>query len=217
MSHRATFRALACLVMIVFTAGTLLAEPAAMLEPTGSVTVNHVSVARTSAVFSGDRVETGADSRALISANGANVLLASNSSMSLDRGSVSVDRGTAMLTVTPGMSSRAGNLTISAAKGERAMYEVHYGARTIDVTARTSAVNIAMNGKTLLLAAPASMSFARPDAPAAASPAAPANLNEWGDMRDRKAVWVGVGAAVAAGLIVWFTTGNNGEASTSAP
>ena len=71
---------LSCMMVVVFPAALFAADqPAAMLYSHGTALLNGASMTRSSAIFSGDLVQTTADSAANINASGSIVLVLNNS------------------------------------------------------------------------------------------------------------------------------------------
>ena len=71
---------LSCLLVMIFPAALFAADqPAAMLYSHGTALLNGNSIARSSAIFSGDLVQTNPDSVANINATGSSVLVLNES------------------------------------------------------------------------------------------------------------------------------------------
>src|SRR4051812_42371212 len=206
MSPGFAFRALSSAVLVMFLAGNVFAEAAAMLEPTGMVLVNQSKVNRISTVFSGDTVHTGSDSGALVSGRGNTVLLASNSAMTIGSRSVALDQGGASMTMAVGGSAQVGDLTLTPSEGPVA-YDVTRTSSSVDIKVKTGKLLVARGGVVTPLTAGSHQMFQNANANSNAN-------NDNGDNHNKRAVVAGIIVAVAAGLIVWFTTG---ETSHSTP
>ena len=202
MSRSVTFRAMVCAVMVMFLAGNVFAEAAAMLEPNGTVMVNNAAVSRVSTVFSGDHVKTGTDSGAMVSGRGATVLLAANSSLTVGSRTMALDEGGAAITLAAGQSAQVGELSLTAAGDKPASYDVQRGCGYVKITVKSGSVTVTDGGKTTTLNAGDSRNFQVPKNGADCSA---------GAVNNKPGIITGVIVAVAAGLIVWFTTGESSE------
>lgn len=207
MSRSATFRALTCLLLVCFCAANVFAEAAAMMEPTGTVLVNETQVTRVSTVFAGDRVKTGTGSGAVISSKGTTMLLAANSSLTVGANNLALDQGSASTTLAAGESAQVSSLTLTNAGDSPASYDVSRGCGYVQITVKSGTLTVASgSGAPTTLSAGNSQKFEI--AKTAECSAPPADNNT-------VAVVTGGVVALAAGLIVWFTTG--AEESPSVP
>ena len=205
MSRSATFRALSFVVVVCLLSTNVLAEAAAMLEPTGTVLVNDSQVMRVSTVFPGDRVKTGSGS-AVISAKGTTVLLAANSSLTIGPTAMALDEGSASTTLAPGQRAEVGSLTLTPAGNEPASYDVDRGCGFVRITVKSGALNVSANGGApVTLTAGNSHKF---EVAKTAECGGQANSTQ-PVMSNRAAIITGGVVALAAGLIVWFTTDND--------
>ena len=101
----------------------LAQEAGAVLFPAGQVTVNGNPVANSTAVFPGDKVQSGADSSANILAKGASAQMAAHSS----------------LTWQPqALQFQDGSLTVVA----QAPWQVHIGAMTVSLGAELTKIEV---------------------------------------------------------------------------
>jgi ferric-dicitrate binding protein FerR (iron transport regulator) len=206
MSRSAAFRALSCITLVFFLAGNVFADAAAMVEPTGTVLVNDTQVTRVSTVFAGDRVKTGTGSGAVISSKGATILLAANSAMTVGANHLALDQGSASATLAPGESAEVSSLTLTATGDAPASYDVSRGCGFVQITVKSGTLSVASgNGAPTTLTAGNSQKFEIAKTAECGTP--PPNNNT-------VAIVTGGVVALAAGLIVWFTTG---EASPSVP
>ena len=210
MSRSATFRALSFLLVVCFLSTNVLAEAAAMLEPSGMVLVNDSQVNRVSTVFAGDRVKTGSGS-AVISGKGTTVLLAANSSMTVGASGMALDEGSASTTLAPGQSAQVASLTLTPAGGQPASYDVSKGCGFVQITVKSGSLNVsASGGAPVTLTAGNTQKF---DVAKTAECGGEHNPNQ-PVMSNRGAVITGGVVALAAGLIVWFTTDNDASVVT---
>lgn len=106
-----------CCVMVVILPGSLFAadQPAAILYSHGTALLNGNSIARSSAIFSGDLVQTSADSVANINATGSTVLVLNDSLVRYDGSTVNLEHGGVAISTSKLLATRAGDVTVSPA------------------------------------------------------------------------------------------------------
>ncbi len=197
MRSHVTSKILICAMVLALTSNMVAAGPTAMLEPNGAVAVNSKPVARMSTVFMGDKVTTGAKSGAVISGHGNTVLLAANSSLTVGPKTVTLDQGGASMTLQPGQSAQVAQLTLTATQDGPASYDVSRGCGFIKIKAKTGKINVTENNKTEMLTAPGQKKFEVNKETASCT----------NGLTDKQALAIAGPAAVASGLIVWYTTG----------
>ena len=128
---------LCCLLACLFPAQMLAGESAsAMLYTTGSAWVNGSTVPKSTAMFSGDMLQTPPDSTASIQTNGSNVMVMANSLVKFEGPAVEIDHGGVRVTTSRAMAARAGEVTIKPASDSWTEFQV------VDVDGR---VQIAAN------------------------------------------------------------------------
>jgi len=104
------------LVLLATTPTCLLgADMGAMLYPAGKVLVNGMAASRNAAVLPGDKIETGNNARATLTASGTSVQLVSASAATFTPQELSVARGAATVNTSGSMKARVRNLRIEAA------------------------------------------------------------------------------------------------------
>jgi hypothetical protein len=153
---------IACLIVFVLPSMLLMGETAAVMTPHGQVWLNAAAVSQTSALVPGDRVTTGAQSSAALSAKGATVLLNADSAVVLQKDSFQVD-GNAVFNLGPGMVARVADLTIYSAVNGPSRFEVRQGGSSVQVADHTGSVLVQRNGKVTKLTAGQTMSFGPKD------------------------------------------------------
>src|ERR1700674_2976748 len=106
------------LVVILPVALFAVDQPAAMLYSHGTALLNGDSIARSSAIFSGDLIQTSADSAANINASGSIVLVLHDSLVKYQGNAGELEHGGITISTSKAMATRAGEVTVSpAAKG----------------------------------------------------------------------------------------------------
>src|SRR5579859_286901 len=94
MMKGACSKILSSLMVIVFPMTLLAADqPGAMLYSHGTALLNGASIAKSSALFSGDLIETNADSVANINATGSSVLVLNGSVVQYEGSAVKLEHG----------------------------------------------------------------------------------------------------------------------------
>jgi len=137
MSRSALKYAMCWFLAVAFPLQVLGGETAsAMLYTSGSAWVNGTEVPRTIAMFSGDLLQTRADSTASIQSNGSNVTVLADSLVKFEGPVVEIEHGGVHVTTSRGMAARAGDVTVKPAAASWTEFQV------IDVDGR---VQIAAN------------------------------------------------------------------------
>jgi hypothetical protein len=113
MSRSALKSAMCFFLAVVFPAQMPASEVAsAMLYTSGSAWVNGSEVPKTVAMFSGDLLQTRADSTASIQSSGSNVLVLTDSLVKFEGPVVEIEHGGVRVTTSRGMAARAGDVTV---------------------------------------------------------------------------------------------------------
>ena len=162
------------IAMIMLTpAAMLMAETGnTMLYASGNVTLNGTEVARSASVTPGDRIDTAGATATTVSQDGSKVTVTPYSSVRYGSDAVRVDRGTAAITTSDGMTATAAQITVTP-KDKAATYEIARLNNQIVITSQTGALMVTEAGKTTELEAGASSSRTADPTPAPAPQAAP--------------------------------------------
>src|ERR1700690_1778650 len=109
--------AVCCLLSILFPAQAMLAgeTATAMLYTNGAAWLNGSDVPKSAAVFSGDLLQTRADSTASIQANGSSVMVLPDSLVKFQGSAVELEHGAVRVTTSRGLAARAGDVTVKPA------------------------------------------------------------------------------------------------------
>ncbi len=234
---------LAWVLVIVFPASMLMADAtSAMLNASGSVMLNGTPVERATAVFPGDRVQTGPNSLATLTNQGSSVTMPGNSSVVFSRTFVNVLCGTAMVSTTRGMPVRVSKLLVQPARGAETRFQVTQNEGQLQIIAREGTLAIDDGGKTsslqpgrMLTASANCMAAPYPDDSAASLPTGqnPQDQQQGQDQGKNKKkkggvvpppaagvsnTWVlpvVIGAGGLSALAVWLTTRNNTPAASN--
>ncbi len=139
------------LLVVVLPVLPVMAEvQAAILHAHGYATLNGKAIPESSAVFSGDRIQTTDKSAVTLSTKGTSVVLGAGTLVLYGGERVDIEMGNAVIATTKGMSIRAGELTITPAQGGSAKYQVARTNKTVQVTALEGSVAI-NDGKKMVL------------------------------------------------------------------
>jgi hypothetical protein len=155
MLRNKLFRTMCWVMVVAFPASVVLADSnSAMLQANGAVKINENTVNRSSAVFQGDRIATGKDSSAVITATGTSILLAPNSLLTFAGKQVSLTSGGAHFNGPVSVS--AGGLTITPASAN-GRFEVRYEATQVRITSVEGNLSVSDGKRTTLVEAGKSM------------------------------------------------------------
>ena len=143
-----------CWIMIAMFPLSAIAfdGPTAMLYTHGTAWINGKQVPRTSAVFSGDVVQTQTESPASINALGSNVEIAPESLIKFEGNAICVEHGQVNVVTSRQMLAYAGGLTISPFSSDSTQYEVMDVDGSVHIAARKGDVKVSGGSKTITVA-----------------------------------------------------------------
>ena len=145
---------LAGALAVLFPASIVMADAnSAMLSASGNVTVNGSLIERTTAIFSGDKVQTGANSIATLTSEGSAVTVPGNSSLIFSRSSVNLLSGGALVSTSRGMTVRVNRLLVQPARGAQARFQIAQNQGQLEIIAREGTLAIDNGIKTIALQA----------------------------------------------------------------
>jgi hypothetical protein len=102
-----------CLLSVLVPAQLLAGESAsAMLYTNGTAWLNGSEVPKSGAVFSGDLLQTRADSTANIQAAGSTVMVLADSLVKFQGPTVEIEHGAVRVTTSRGLAAQAGDVTV---------------------------------------------------------------------------------------------------------
>jgi len=218
--RNSTLRAiLSCLLMSVLPASMFAADAsAAMLYTNGTAWINGGTVPKSSAIFSGDLVQTKADSVASIKAPGTNVLVSSDSLIQFQGDAVKLEHGGMNVGTSKSVAARIGGLRVVPASASWTEFEVRDTDGAIKIVARKGDLTlIDADGTTTL---PQGQETTRDetqekgkkkrDRGAGAVPAAGGGILD-------SPVAIAIGAGAVGGLTAWVLLRNDEPLSPKAP
>jgi hypothetical protein len=128
---------LTCLMLVIFPAAMFAADqPAAMLYSHGTALLNGDSIERSSAIFSGDLVETGSGSAANINAPGSIVLVLNGSLVQYEGNAVNLEHGGVTVSTSKSLATRAGDVNVAPAASVWTEFEVRDVDGRVQIMAR---------------------------------------------------------------------------------
>jgi hypothetical protein len=210
-------------MLIILTAASFAADqPAAMLYSHGTALLNGNNVARSSAIFSGDLVQTNADSVANINATGSSVLVLNDSLVQYEDAILKLEHGGVAISTSKSLSTRAGTVTVSPTSGVWTEFEVRDVDGRVQIAARKGDLSITDGAGTTTL--PQGQQTTRDDAQAQTQTqtedkkrnrrVAAAAIPAWGAALDSP--WaVGIGGGIALGGVAWVLVKGDDPASPS--
>src|SRR5216683_7260791 len=206
------------LVLILPVALFAADRPAAMLYSHGTALLNGRSIARSSAIFFGDLVQTNADSAANINASGSIVLVLNDSLVQYQDQAVKLEHGGITISTSKLLATRAGDITVSPAASVWTEFEVRDVDGTVHIAARKGNLTISDETGTTTLAQgeqttreesqPQTDKKKRKKGAAAAPAAAEGGVFN-------SPIAVGIGGAAILGGAVWVLVQSDDPASPS--
>lgn len=144
---------LSCMMVMIFPAALFAAEqPAAMLYSHGTALLNGNSIARSSAIFTGDLVQTNADSVANINAVGSSVLVLNDSLVQYEEGGLKLEHGGLTVSTSKLLGAHAGDVTVSPTASVWTEFEVRDVDGRVKIAARKGDLTISDDSGTTTLA-----------------------------------------------------------------
>jgi len=152
---RSGFReVVSCVLLILLPASLLAADStAAMLYTTGTAWVNGAHVPRaSSAIFSGDMLQTQSDSVANINSAGSSITVLSNSLVQFEGSGVKIEHGAVAVSTSKGVATTAGDVKVSPVSSAWTEFNVTDVDGTVRIAARKGDVTIFDGKDTFTLA-----------------------------------------------------------------
>ena len=152
---RSGFReVVSCVLLILLPASLLAADStAAMLYTRGTAWVNGAHVPRaSSAIFSGDMLQTRSDSVANINSAGSSITVLSDSLVQFEGSGVKIEHGTVAVSTSKGVATTAGDVKVSPASDAWTEFNVSDVDGTVRIAARKGDLTIFDGKDTFTLA-----------------------------------------------------------------
>jgi hypothetical protein len=153
MMRRLYLEIVSCVTVMILPAALFAAEPpAAMLYSHGTALLNGNSIARSSAIFSGDLVQTNPDSVANINAVGSSILVLNDSLVQYADGNLNLEHGGLTISTSKLLTTRAGDVKVSPIATSWTEFEVRDVDGKVRIAARKGDLAISDNTGTTTLA-----------------------------------------------------------------
>ena len=217
------FRSMVSCVLLLIVPVTLLAADsgAAMLYADGAAWLNGSHVPKSSAIFSGDLVQTRSDSAADIQAPGSTITVLGDSLVKFEGASLDIQHGGLSISTSKGIFATAGSVRVSPASNSWTEFNVIDAGGTVRIAARKGDLMVTDdNGTTTLQQGQettrddqSSQADNKKKDKKRATGAAPAATG--GVFSSTAAVAVGAGAI--GGLTVWVLSRSENPVSPSNP
>jgi len=220
------FRSLVSCVLLILFPGSLFAADsnAAMLYTNGAAWVNGAHVPRSSsAIFSGDLLQTHSDAVANINEPGSTITVLSDSLVQFEGSSVKIEHGGVTVSTSKGVATTAGDVKVTPASFSWTEFNVSDVDGTVRIAARKGDLTIT-DGKDVLTLAQGQETTRdessgdtdkngkkknRKREPGAIPAAGGGALNS--------PLAVGIGAGAVLGITTWVLVKNDNPASPSKP
>ncbi len=147
------FRSMVSCVLLLIVPVTLLAADsgAAMLYADGAAWLNGSHVPKSSAIFSGDLVQTRSDSAANIHAPGSSITVLGDSLVKFEGASLDIQHGGLSISTSKGIFATAGSVRVAPASNSWTEFNVIDTGGTVRIAARKGDLTITDdNGTTTL-------------------------------------------------------------------
>lgn len=220
MMRTLRLKILGCMTVLILQAALFAADqPAAMLYTHGTALLNGSSITRSSAIFSGDLVQTNASSAANINASGSIVLVLNDSLVQYEDHALKLEHGGVTISTSKLLGTRAGDVIVSPASTSWTEFEVRDVDGQVQIAARKGDLTISDDKGTTTLAQgqQTTREETQPEqdnkkkkkrAVGAAAPAA-------GGGALNSPVAIGIGGAAILGVTTWVLIKSDDPASPS--
>jgi hypothetical protein len=190
----------------------------AMLYAHGTALLNGSNVPRSSALFSGDQVQTTADSVANINATGSTVLIQNNTLVQYEGNAVKLEQGGVTISTSKLLATHAGVVTVSPVASDWTEFDVREVEGMVQIAARKGDLTISDATGTTTLAqgqettrdesAPTTTATNKKKKRQGAAPPATRGILD-------SPVAIGIGAAAVVGVTAWALIQGDEPASPS--
>jgi hypothetical protein len=232
MGISALRRMVSCVLLLGFPASSLFAADsnAAMLYTHGATWLNGSHVPASSAIFTGDLLQTRSDSGANINAPGSSITVLGDSLVQFQGSSLKVEHGSVEVATSKGVATTAGNVRVAPASNAWTEFNVTDVDGTVKIAANRGDLLVTDDNGTVTL--PQGQQTTRDEQTAQPDQSTDtSNINKDKKKKKRAAgaapgatggvlsspVAIGVGAAAIGGVAIWVLTMNDDPVSPSTP
>jgi hypothetical protein len=225
---KSAFRGMVSCVLAILFPGSLLAADsnAAMLYTNGAAWVNGAHVPRsTSAIFSGDLLQTRSDSVANINESGSSITVLSDSLVQFEGMSVDIQHGGITVSTSKEIAATAGDVKVMPASNAWTEFNVVDVNGTVKIFARKGDLTVSDGNSVVTLAQ--GQDTTRDDSSATTTDQngkksktkkrAPGAVPAAGGGILSSPYAIGIGAAAVAGVTTWVLVKNDNPASPTVP
>jgi ferric-dicitrate binding protein FerR (iron transport regulator) len=133
-----------CCIMAVMVPASLFAADsgAAMLYGSGATWLNGKSLPKSSAIFTGDLVQTTTGAFAKINSSGSSLIVLSDSLVQLEANAIALEHGGVAVSTSKAMATRAGDVTVTPAAGVWTRFDVTNLDGKVQIVARKGDLTI---------------------------------------------------------------------------
>jgi len=157
-------------MLLLFPASTLMAETqAAMVMVSGIAALNGTAMAGTTTVFSGDLLETGANSQLTINAKGSTILIGANSRVHYFGDSIDLDSGSTQVNTSQKLQVQTETIKIEP-NSTSAKFRVDRAPRTVVIAALEKEIRVDNNGESTVVPQGTTVTLVEQDQDQTASP-----------------------------------------------
>jgi hypothetical protein len=222
----AAFRKMvSCVLLLFFPVSIFAADSgAAMLYTNGAAWLNGAHVPRSSAIFSGDMVQTRSDSVANINAPGSAITVFGDSLVQFEGTSMKVEHGGVTVSTSKGVATTAGDVKVAPASNAWTEFNVTDVDGTVRIAARKGELTVTDDSGTVTLQQgqettrdetsdqtnKSQTNKKKKKQGEGAAPAAGGGILN-------SPVAIGIGAGAVAGVTIWVLTKSEPPVSPSSP
>jgi len=197
---------LSCILAVIVPAALFAADSgAAMLYSNGTAWLNGSSLPKSSAIFSGDLVQTPAGSVAKINASGSSLTVLADSLVQFEGNAVKLEHGGVAVSTSKAMATRTGDVTVTPAANVWTQFDVTNLDGKVQIAARkgdltiddgTGATTTLAQGQQTTVDESQKQKKKKKNGAGGAAPGATAGILDSQVVR-------GIGLAAAAGVTTW--------------
>jgi hypothetical protein len=189
-------KAWCCFMLLVFPASMVLADSqAAMAMVSGVAALNGTAMKASTTIFSGDLLETGANSALTINASGSTILIGANSRVHYFGESIDLHLGSTQINTSKNLKVETETIKIEP-NSTSAKFRVERAPHTVVIAALEKELRVDNNGEATVLPPGSTVTLVEKDQDQTASPVG-------GPSNKKIFVYVGIGTGTAAALLYW--------------
>ncbi|MFZ0419966.1 MAG: hypothetical protein WAM04_17835 [Candidatus Sulfotelmatobacter sp.] len=226
-------RMVSCVLLLGFPASSFAADSgAAMLYTHGAAWLNGAHVPASSAIFTGDLVQTRSDSGANINAPGSSITVLGDSLVQFEGASLKVEHGSVDVATSKGVATTAGDVRVAPASNAWTEFNVTDVDGTVKIAANKGDLLVTDDNGTVTL--PQGQQTTRDEQTAQSDQSTDTSTNSNKDKKKNKKraagaapgatggalsspVAIGIGSAIIGGVTLWVLVKSDDPVSPSTP